>query len=148
MRNPYLAKLVALAERLGDSERFKRVERETEKLIADAKVKVDLILAESATKSEQLVRAAHVAKEAYQKGSLPWQPAKGDHLSLDEEGAFEALHLTDVTVSIEKSGKRGSKIVISTKDGASMEIRHSGSASIVESANNLPIKAKKRRGRS
>jgi dsDNA-specific endonuclease/ATPase MutS2 len=127
MKSPYLKKIVAFIEKVGDSERYQRVEAETEQLLSQAKVQVDRIIVEASTKSDQLVKSAHAARIAFTK---EWEPSEGDQISLDEDGALESLQLTDVTVSIARKGKRSSEIIVSTRDGKSVKILHTGSATV------------------
>lgn len=146
MRNPYLKKLVAFIEKVGDSERFQRLERETDEMIANAKVQIDRVFHEAVAKSDQMIHSAHAARTAFLK---EWKPAEGDHIAIGEENTLESLALTDVSVTIVRSSKRASKIVVTTRDGRSVEVLHSGSASVAPAGEaGYPIKPKKRRGRS
>lgn len=143
MKSPYLKKIVAFIEKVGDSERYQRLEAETEHLIAQAKVQVDKVVAEASERSDQLVKSAHAARTAFVK---QWSPTAGDHITVDEQRVLESLALTDVTVSISRKGKRSSEIKISTRDGREVTISHTGAGTVVESAGSeYPVKPRKRR---
>lgn len=130
MNNPYIEKIVRLVERAGDSARFQRVERETEELLAHAKVQVDKVIADALVKSDQLITSAHAARVAFEKKDTSWEPGIGNEVVVDGNGNVESVVLTNVTVVLSRSNKRASRIVISTEDGRSLEITHSGSATV------------------
>lgn len=130
MTNRYLLKLVAAIEHLGDSARFQRLERETDEMIAHAKVKVDRILAEASLKSDQLAYAAHTARLAYLGRDHEWVPAEEDSIVVDGQGALVSLQLTGVIVGISRSSKKGSTITITTPDERTITIAHTGSATL------------------
>lgn len=146
MKSPYLKKIVAFIEKVGDSERYQRLEAETDHLIDQAKIQVDRVIAEASVKSDHLVKSAHAARMAFIK---EWSPAPGDHIAIDEKNALESLSLNDVTVEITRKGKRFSEILLTTRDGKSVTIVHTGTATVsaVDGAE-YPVKPRKRRTRS
>jgi hypothetical protein len=147
MKSPYLKKIVAFVEKVGDSERYQRVEAETEQLISQAKTKLDRVIAEASAKSDRLVESAHAARIAFTK---EWKPTGGDHIALDEEKTLQSLKLTDVTVSIARKGKRYSEIIVTTRDGKSVKIVNvnTGGATVSDvEGSEYPVKPRRSRKR-
>jgi hypothetical protein len=131
MTNRYLLKLVASIERLGNSARFQRLERETNEMIEHAKANVDNLIAEASMKSEKLAYATHAARLAYLGRETEWVAAEGDAIQVHGKNTLESLQLTGVKVTISRSGTRMSKIIITTPDDFIVEIAHTGSATLL-----------------